>query len=322
MSAKLTTYEKYQPTNLPWLPQIPGHWTLLRNKTVLKECKTTVGEKSSEYTLLSLTVNGVIVRDIESGKGKFPKDFGNYKVVEKDDIIFCLFDLDETPRTVGLSRFDGMITGAYDVFKIQGIIKRYLYYYYLSLDNVKALKPLYTGLRKVINVPVFLGAKLPVPPHEEQEQIVRYLDSQTSKIKRFIKAKKKQIAFLKEQRVAEINHAATKGVNTAVKMKPSYVNWLGDIPEHWEVVQSKRLFTQRKEKAHSDDVQLTASQKYGIIEQGEFMRLVGRRVTVVLKGSDILKHVDLNDFLSLACVAFKAAWSIVKFGDVSVQPML
>lgn len=121
-------------------------------------------------------------------------------MVEPGNLIFCLFDIDETPRIVGLSPLNGMITGAYDVFQPVNINGKYLYYYYLSIDNVKGLKPLYTGLRKVINIQTFLGTKLPVPPKEEQNQIVRFLDWKLSKINKLIRAKKKQIALLNEQK--------------------------------------------------------------------------------------------------------------------------
>ena len=79
--------------------------------------------------------------------------------------------------------------------------------------------------------------------------------------------------------------------------KDSGVEWLGEIPEHWEIVRSKRLFQQRKERARDNDQQLTASQKHGIISQQEFMELEGRRVTQVEFNRDILKHIEANDFV-------------------------
>ena len=231
----LKPYESYKETNIPWAKSIPQHWKLLRNKNILIEQKDVVGSNSRNYTLLSLTLKGVIARDMESGKGKFPKDFDTYKVVEKDNIIFCLFDIDETPRTVGLSPLNGMITGAYDVFNVENINKDFLFYYYLNIDTAKAMKPLYTGLRKVIGVPRFLGTKLPVPSTQEQEQIVKYLDWQASKINKLINGKKKQIELLKEQKQAVINQAVTKGLDPNVEMKDSGVARLGEIPKHWEV---------------------------------------------------------------------------------------
>ena len=231
----LKPYDGYKKTNIPWLTEIPNHWRMLRNKNVLFEQKELVGDNATDYTLLSLTLNGVIARDMESGKGKFPKEFNSYKIVNKDNIIFCLFDVDETPRTVGLSNLNGMITGAYDVFEVKNIDRHYLYYYYLSVDNAKDMKPLYTGLRKVIGVPKFLSTKLPVPPREEQDQIVKCLDWQTSKINTLIKAKEKQIELLKEQKQAIINTAVTKGLDDNVPMKDSGIEWLGEVPEYWTI---------------------------------------------------------------------------------------
>lgn len=213
----------------------------MRNKNVLNEEKGTVGENSDSYKLLSLTKQGVIYRNIESGKGKFPKDFNSYKIVNKNNLIFCLFDIDETPRTIGVSKYEGMITGAYDVFTVMDAIPNYIYYYYLSIDDVKGLKPLYTGLRKVIRQPVFLRTNFPLPPLSEQIQIANYLDYKVALINKFIKDKKKEIILLKEQKQAEINQAVTRGVNPNAKMKDSGISWIGEIPEHWEVKRLKHF---------------------------------------------------------------------------------
>lgn len=238
----MSLYESYVDIPLPWLSQMPSHWALLRNKNFLKEVKETVGDASADYTLLSLTTKGIIPRDVASGKGKFPKDYDTYKVVTSGDIAFCLFDIDETPRTVGLSEYDGMLTGAYTVFNLSGINPHFFTYYYLALDNAKALRPLYSGLRKTIKTNVFLGTKLPVPPRKEQDQIVRYLDWQVSKTNKLIHALKKQIALLKEQKQAVINEAVTKGLDPSVPMKDSGVDWVGEIPEGWDVIPLKRQF--------------------------------------------------------------------------------
>lgn len=67
---------------------------------------------------MSLTTKGVIIRDVESGKGKFPKDFDTYQIVQRGELVFCLFDIDETPRTVGIVETGGMVTGAYTVLRV------------------------------------------------------------------------------------------------------------------------------------------------------------------------------------------------------------
>ena len=266
MDNELRPYDEYKRTDLLWLDSIPEHWEMTRNKNVMMLSKDTVGKNHSNYVLLSLTKNGIIARDMENAKGKFPKEFDTYQVVNPGDIVFCLFDIDETPRTVGLSSKKGMITGAYTIFKIENINPKYLYYYYLSIDNNKKLKPLYTGLRKVINTDTFLRTKMPNPPRDEQDKIVKFLDFQISKINKFIKIKTKLISALNEQKQAIINEVVTKGINPNVKMKPSGIEWLGDIPEHWTVLLNKRIFRENS-RSYSGvgEIPLSLSQKDGLI---------------------------------------------------------
>lgn len=180
-----------------WTPNIPLHWSLTRNKNVFSQRKEIVGEEHTQQTLLSLTTKGIIPRDIESGKGKFPSDFSTYQKVYKGDMVFCLFDIDETPRTVSLSNIDGMITGAYTVFKIKQSAE-YLYYYYLSLDQKKALKPLYKGLRKTIPTEEFLRTKVPQPPLEEQEAIVKHIEESNNRIDKAISNAEHEIKLISE----------------------------------------------------------------------------------------------------------------------------
>ena len=259
-------YKEYQTISLPWLNNIPANWTMHRNKVFLHESKDVVGNNSKDYTLLSLTLNGIIPRDVSSGKGKFPSDFGTYKIIRPNDIVFCLFDIDETPRTVGLSNLNGMLTGAYDVFHVSGINSRYLLYYYLCLDNVKALRPLYKGLRKTINIDTFLGTRMPVPPRAEQDQIVCYLDWQVSKINRLIAAKRKQIALLHEQRKRRISEAVLHGNDDGCCQQDSGVEWIGMIPEHWSVIRCKYVFTERDERSIAgEEEHLSMSQEYGLV---------------------------------------------------------
>lgn len=228
-------YPTYKDSGIEWLGQIPTHWDLLRNKIFITEHDNVVGQDAYKYTLLSLTKQGVIQRDIERGKGKFPKEFDNYKIVESGNIIFCLFDVDETPRTVGLSSIDGMITGAYNVFSIKGINSQFYYYYFLAVDEAKALRPLYSGLRKVVKTERFAGLRIPVPPEEEQRQIVAYLDYKSNKVNERICQRERELQTLSELKQAEIATVVTRGLVPNVPMKESGIEWLGKIPAHWNV---------------------------------------------------------------------------------------
>ena len=150
---------------------------MVPNHAVLSESREIVGDCSDQYVLLSLTKQGVIERDMDSG-GKFPSSFDTYQVVCAGQMIFCLFDIDETPRTVGLSDLEGMITSAYDVFDVNESVcdPRYTLYYYLVVDEGKHLRPYYRSLRKTLTTAAFRHVKMLLPPLSEQRRIADYLD--------------------------------------------------------------------------------------------------------------------------------------------------
>lgn len=240
--ADLKPYTDYKCAGLPWLDAIPHHWEMVPNRALMREQREAVGNNATKYTLLSLTLRGVIARDMVNPKGKFPAQFDTYKIVKPNDFVFCLFDIDETPRGVGLSMLNGMITGAYDVFSPTSRVNpNFLYYYYLSVDQGKLMKPIYTGLRKTIPRGVFASLKAPLPQPEEQDAIVRFLGWATSRLDRAIRAKRKVIALLNEQKRAIIHHAVTRGLDPSTSLKPSGFAWFGDIPQHWEVRRLKSL---------------------------------------------------------------------------------
>lgn len=195
--------------------QCPEHWKIMRNKSFLSLTGEKVGNRANEHTLLSLTTKGVIVRDLESGKGKFPKDFDTYQIVIKDDLVFCLFDIDETPRTVGLVNTEGMITGAYTALKVNKSIAlpEYIYNYYLCVDDLKALKPYYSGLRKTVRADKFLQLYLPLPPIDEQQAIVAYIEEKCQKIDTLITELQAEIDYLKEYKQRLIADVVTGQVN-------------------------------------------------------------------------------------------------------------
>lgn len=148
-----------------------------------------------------------------------------------------------------------------------------------------------------LNSTILKSVVIAVPPMEEQRKIVNYLDKKCSKIDAIIARQEEIIEKLKEYKLSVINEAVTQGIDSDVEMKNSGHKWIGDIPRHWNMVYAKQLFAQRKDRAFEDDEQLTSSQKYGIISQRQFMEIEGRQVMQVLKGEEILKHVEAGDFV-------------------------
>ena len=250
MIAELKPYIDYKESGLPWLGQMPSHWNAVLNRSLVRKRKVLVGKRHNEYRLLSLTKQGVIVRDVSTGKGKFSSDMGTSQEVRSGDLVFCLFDVPETPRTVGLSQHNGMITGAYTVFEsLDRKNVEYFALFYRAMDDRKLLSPLYSGLRNTIPPERFLGTKSPLPPPAEQAAIVRFLDWANGRLERAIRAKRKLIALLNEQKQAIIHRAVTRGLDPKAPMKDSGVPWLGEIPAHWEVLRAKYLFREIDERS-------------------------------------------------------------------------
>ena len=197
-------------SGIDWIGEIPAHWERLANKFIFRLKKDTVGKRAPEYDLLSLTLRGIIKRDMENPEGKFPAEFDTYQEVLPGDFIFCHFDVEETPRTVGLSEFRGMITGAYTVYHTSDEFDRlFLLYFYLFADADKKLRSLYKGLRNTIPKNVFGRFKTPLPPLEEQREIVKHIDESSAKVEAAIELKQRQIEALKEYKATLINAAVT-----------------------------------------------------------------------------------------------------------------
>lgn len=289
----MSGYAEYREVNLPWLKAVPAHWEIRRNKNIFTEQKEIVGERSADYTLLSLTLNGIIPRDMDGG-GKFPESFDKYKIVKNGDMAFCLFDIDETPRTVGLSGYNGMLTGAYTIMRVSNINARFIYYYYFALDNGKMLRPLYTGLRKTININTFQSTKVPVPPREEQDQIVRFLDWKVSSINKLINIKKKEIKEIDALKRSMVSHAITRGLTADAPMKYSGVKWLGDIPQRWYTVP---LYAIAQVKSINNCIDLPLMSVYLDAGVVPFVEREEKRTNATSKDLTNYQRVDPGDFV-------------------------
>jgi len=291
-------YTELKPSGADWLGKVPAHWDAPPLRVFLSLRRNIVGSDSVETKLLSLTLQGVIERDLENKMGKMPASFDGYQRVSPGEMVFCLFDMDETPRTVGVSAHEGMVTSAYTVFRPTSTIwAKFLHYFFLHVDEFKRLKPFYKGLRKTIRPGPFLSIPVPRPPEWEAEIIVSNLDRATARIDGLIAKKTRFIELLIEKRQALITHAVTSGLDASVSMKDSGVEWLGEVPSHWEVVPPVVLFTESKERAHKGDQMLSATQKYGVIPLAEFEALEQRQVTKASANLEMRKHVEVGDFV-------------------------
>ncbi len=228
-------------SGIEWIGKIPCQWTTKPNKIIMSKYKQIISVYKGE-TILSLTMNGVIVRDLENLKGKRPTSFNGYQKILPGNLLMCLFDIDVTPRCIGLIKNNGLTSPAYSQFIInEGYCVAYYYYYYLMLDNTKELLHLAKNLRHSLTEDQLGSVHVPVPPLTEQQAIADFLDAKCADIDSLTGDIQKQIDILKEYKKSVITQAVTKGLDPNVEMKDSGIAWIGKIPVNWELCRLKNL---------------------------------------------------------------------------------
>lgn len=233
----LKPYSEYKQSEQEWLGKVPAHWDLLPGHAAYGKRKIpNTGLK--EKTVLSLSYGRIKVKATDKQHGLVPMSYETYQIVDEGNIIIRGTDLqnDKTSLRIGLARNRGIISSAYLCLETRGKVSPEYGYQMLSVfDLTKAIYRYGSGLRQNLDhgeikrLPIFL------PPRDEQAAIVRFLDHANRKIDSFIRAKRKLIALLNEQKQAVIHRAVTRGLDPNAKLKPSGIPWLGDIPAHWEV---------------------------------------------------------------------------------------
>ena len=247
----LKPYAEYKESGNRWLGSVPAHWSVLPNRALFDEVKDRNHPKEE---MLSVTINRGIVRQKVLLDGSSKKDSSNlnkgaYKLVQPHDIAYN--KMRAWQGALGASTLRGIISPAYvvmrprkeanpwffhNLYRTPAFAKEAERWSYGITSDMWSLRPEHF---KVI------GSVL--PPPDEQAAIVRFLDHANRKIDGFIRAKRKLIGLLNEQKQAIIHRAVTRGLDPSVPLKPSGIPWLGDIPAHWGIVRNMALFAHRVE---------------------------------------------------------------------------
>lgn len=242
------TKRKMKDSGVEWIGEIPEDWEVTKNKYIFEQKKQIVGSDWENYQLLSLTTGGIIEKDINNLQGKLPESFGTYQVVEKDDLILCLFDLDMSAVFNSRSLFDGMISPAYRRYKlkVEGSINYYNYLFdYIFVD--RKYTSYSTTLRFTLDNDEFGDIPTIVPSKSEQIKIAKFLDEKINIVNYNIIKITDEILKLKEYKKSIITEAVTKGLDRDVPMKDSGIEWIGEIPEHWTLKKIKHV-TEKSER--------------------------------------------------------------------------
>jgi len=255
-----------------WLGNTPSNWEILRVKNLFEISK----EKNDgeELPVLSLTQKGIKIRDISDNEGQIAATYENYTRIRKDDIVFNPMDL--CTGAVDLSIFDGVISLAYTTIrekkKNESFLKYYKYFFqwhYLHEIFFPFGQGVSVDHRWTLKDDILMNFPVLVPPLETQKNITDFLDEKTKVIDELVTKKEKMIELLREKRAALIAHAVTKGLDPKAKMKPSGIDWLGDIPDSWDVKKIAFLFNFPNEKVSDKDFEPLSVTYNGVEKQVE-----------------------------------------------------
>ena len=314
MSDQLKPYDEYKEVDLLWINSVPSHWEIVSNKALWAERNI---RNCIDEELLSVTIKQGVIRQKEFLRNSIKKDVSNqdksnYKLVIHNDIAYNKMRMWQ--GAVGKSRYRGIVSPAYIVLQARRELNPDYFNYLLRTPEYIEESHRYSyGIcddQLNLRYEDFKRMKNIFPPLDEQEQIIRYLDFKLAKINKFIKTKKKLIKVLNEQKQAMINEAVTKGTNPYVKMKPSGIDWLGDIPEHWIVTGLKRLFIYMTYgiSENSTNAGIIPVLTMGDINDGE----------VIIPKSGGVMNVDDNLLLKRGDLLFNRTNSIDLVGKVGI----
>ncbi len=240
MTHNLKRYSTYKPSGIEWLGDVPAHWEVRPNHTILAE----VNERNHpDEQMLSVTITkGVIhqrsLLEDSSKKDTSRLDRSAYKLVRRGDIAYN--KMRAWQGAIGASEYHGIVSPAYVVQRPRnGANSRYLHYLLRTRAFAKEAERWSYGITSdmwSLRPEHFKTIYTCVPPLPEQAAIVRFLDHKTAEIDEAISKKQRLIDLLKEQKAILIEQAVTKGLNSNVPMRDSGVKWIGEVPVHWEVI--------------------------------------------------------------------------------------
>jgi type I restriction enzyme, S subunit len=237
-SRRFTPYPEYKDSGVPWLDKLPATWSISRGKGIFRviDVRSATGD---EELLTVSSSDGVVPRSQKTVTMFMAESYVGHKLCWPGDLV--INSLWAWMQGLGFSRHHGLVSSAYSVYRPKAAYTEYWRFFHYLLRSAAYKWELQTRSKGVwlsrlqLSDAAFLDMPFVIPPVEDALAIVRYLDHANRRIDRFIRAKRKLIALLNEQKQVIIQQAVTRGLDPNVRLKPSGVEWLGDMPEHWEM---------------------------------------------------------------------------------------
>ena len=290
-------YPTYKDSGVEWIGQVPAHWETLPIKrgAGLRNERRTDSPEGWDYVGLE-DVEAESGRYAPTGTASRQSEDSMVGVFRAGDVLYG--KLRPYLRKAIVTGDDGLCSTEFLVLRPGRSSAPWLHRWLLTTEVTQQIEAGCDGAKMPRADWDHVGSvPMPLPPPAEQSAIAAALDRETARIDALIAKKTRFIELLKEKRQALITHAVTKGLDPNVKMKDSGVAWIGQVPEHWDIVPSTWLFVESNERAHADDEHLSATQKYGVIPLAEYERLEGRQVTHAVKNLEQRKHVEIDNFV-------------------------
>ena len=243
---------KMRDSGIPWIGEVPEGWGIHPLYSYFAERKNK-NSMLQEQNLLSLSYGKIIRKDINTNGGLLPANFTTYNIVQPNDIVIRPTDLQNDKKSLrtGLVTEKGIITSAYiSLQPIANIYIKYFHYLLHSYDINKVFYNMGNGVRQGLNYSEFSKLMLLCPGKEEQHRIADFLDSKCSEIDTLIENLRVRVESAKEYKKAVITEAVTKGLDKDAKMKDSWVEWIGEVPEGWKICKVKQISNKITDGAH------------------------------------------------------------------------
>lgn len=246
-------------SGIEWIGAKPATWQVALASQVFSQvkCKNT---GLVEQNLLSLSYGKIKRKSIDATAGLLPESFDGYNVIERDDIVLRLTDLqnDHKSLRVGRTTERGIITSAYlSIRPSKNHDSQFLYYYLHSFDICKGLYGMGSGVRQGLNWDDIKRLQILVPPQSEQQQIASFLDRKCAEIDSVIADTQRTIEEYKKLKQTIITEAVTKGIRGERPMKDSGIEWIGEIPEDWDIKKGKWILSLLDQPVFQDDGVIT-----------------------------------------------------------------
>lgn len=256
-------YESYKPIEELWLTQIPASWEDIKIKFLFSE-RSEKGYPDEPLLVASQNM-GVVPKGVYGNRTvEATKDLHLLKLVKVGDFVISLRSFQ---GGIEYAYYQGIISPAYIIMVPKPKIESG-YFRYLAKSRlfIELLQLCVTGIREGQNIDYgkLKNHLIPVPPREEQNQIISYLDWQTSKINQLIDAKKRQIQVLREYALSACNELLTRGINPNVTFQPTGSNWMGEIPVHWKISKIAKHFTIKKRIAGKEGYDVLSITQQGL----------------------------------------------------------